>query len=172
MPCNLNFNQCNSFINFPAPIFNCWCRLASLLNSSTVTIINPVVVSSNASFNAAAQTIIAGGDLVVTLTSSSETAITTDGAGNISLPTGRYLITSRINGIIPASGEASYALYQNGVQIDSSISRTSGTGGANYTISMSEVAVVTNGRDNISLRNISAAAQTINNASMFIQKLS
>lgn len=172
MPCNLNFNQCNSFINFPVPIFNCWCRLANLLNSSTVTIINPVVVVANAAFVATAQTIATGGNLVVSLASSTGTTTTTDGAGNITLPTGRYLITSSINGVIPTNSVASYALYQNGAQIASSVSQTSGTSGANYTTTMNDVVVVSNGSDTISLRNTNTVAQTINNASIFIQKLS
>ena len=44
MCCNLNFNQCNSGINFPVPIFNCRALFINLLlNNSPNTVINPIL---------------------------------------------------------------------------------------------------------------------------------
>lgn len=171
MPCNLNFNECNSFINFPVPIFNCRCRLIALLNSSTTTVINPPNVLANASFVATAQTVATQGNVVFALSSSTGTGITTDNAGNITLPTGRYLVSTSINGLIPTNGTASFALYQDGSQIAASTVQVTGTSGANYSTSMNNVVVVNSGSSTLSLRNINSVSQTVNNASLIIQKL-
>ena len=170
MPCNLNFNQCNSFINFPQPIFNCRCKLISLLNSSTTTVINPTT-SAFASFVATAQTIASQGNLVVSLASSFGNLITTDNSGNITLPRGKYLIVATINGVIPTDGLASFALYKDGSQIASSVSETNGTSGENFTTTLSNVISVTDSSDVISLRNTNSVNQTVNNATIFIQLL-
>ena len=170
MPCNLNFNQCNSFINFPQPIYNCRCRLISLLNSSTTTVINPST-SAFASFVATAQTISSEGNLVASLASSSGSTITTDGSGNITLSRGNYLIVATINGVIPTDGLASFALYKNGSQIASSVSETNGTSGENFTSTLSGVVSVNDESDIISLRNTNSVSQTVSNATIFIQLL-
>ncbi len=171
MPCNLNFNQCNSFINYPVPIFNCRCRLLAMLNFSTTTVINPPIVLSNAYFVATAQSIATQGNVAFALSSSSGTAITIDSAGNITLPAGRYMISASINGLIPTNSTASFALFQDGAQIGASTMQVTGTSGANYTTSMNNVIVVNNASGTISLRNTNSISQTINNASLMIQKL-
>lgn len=170
MPCNLNFNQCNSFRNFPQPIFNCYCRLIALLNSSTTTVINPTINSSNAFFTATAQTISSAGNLVVSLSSTTGN-IQTDGSGNIILPKGKYLITANINGIFPTNGEASFSLYKDGSQIASSVSEISGNSGDNFTMTVSSVVNVTGNSSTISVRNINGQSQTINNGSIVVQAL-
>lgn len=170
MPCNLNFNQCNSFRNFPQPIFNCYCRLISLLNSSTTTVINPAINTSNAFFTATAQTISSASNLVVSLSSTTGN-IQTDGSGNIILPKGKYLITANINGIFPTNGEASFSLYKDGLQIASSVSEISGNSGDNFTMTVSSVVNVTGNSSTISVRNINGQSQTINNGSIVVQAL-
>ncbi len=171
MPCNLNFNQCNSFINFPTPIYNCRCRLIALLNASTTTVINPTTVLSNVSFVATAQTILPQGNIVSTLNSNFTGAITVDSAGNITLPTGRYLITTTINGVIPTNATAEFALYQNGAEVSASRMQTSGTAGTSFSASMNNVVTVAGVFETFAIKNVNSVNQSINNASIFVQRV-
>ncbi len=47
MACNTNFNQCNAGRQYPQPISNCACQILNLLNSSGLTVVNPIVLSSS-----------------------------------------------------------------------------------------------------------------------------
>ena len=171
MPCNLNFNQCNTGCNFPRPIFTCFRNFIALLNQSGNTIVNPVVEGATLLSAVNPQTVLAGG-LVVPVTSfSSGSAITNDNGGTFTAVFGRYLVSYNLNGNIGANGSSSYALYLDGVIIPSSQSTTSGTAGASTTHSGSAFVQIVNPTGAITLRNVNTSTAVLNGGSVNIQKI-
>lgn len=172
MPCNLNFNQCNSFNNFPRPIFNCYQNFLSLLNQSGTTIINPVIESASIITEiSSSQTILAGGNAIPSTTFSQGSAIFYDNNGTFTLIKGRYIISYNFGGIIASNGASNYGIYLDGVLLPSSLSQVSGVTGENSNHSGSVFVEITAPTGAITIRNSNNLSQIINNGSISIQKI-
>ena len=172
MPCNLNFNQCNSFRNFPRPIFNCYRNFISLLNQSGTTIVNPTIETANIiSEISISQTVTSGGNVIPTLSFTNGSAISYDNAGTFTLITGRYLISYSLSGIISANGTNSQGVYINDVLIPSSFSSMSGTAGGSTTLSNSVFVEITAPTATITIKNANSQPQILNSGSITIQKI-
>lgn len=171
MPCNLNFNQCNNFRNFPRPIFTCYRNLISLLNQSETTIINPTIETANFIGGIVPQTVIASGNVVPSTSFNQGSAINYDNAGTFTLINGRYLISYNLSGIISANGTSSYSIYLNGNSIPSSFASSSGTVGDASTLSNSVFVEITSPTGAITIKNENTQPQTLNSGSVTIQKI-
>ena len=94
MPCNLNFNQCNTGCIYPRPIFTCRRDLIALLNQSDNIIVNPIVQPAQLIANiTGAQTVLSGGNVVPVVAFNQGSAISYDNAGTFSLVNGRYMFS-------------------------------------------------------------------------------
>ena len=172
MPCNLNFNQCNSFRNYPRPIFNCYRNLISLLNQSENTIVNPIIeTASSISEIAVPQAISFNGNVISTQTFSQGSAITYDNAGRFTLIFGRYLVTYNLNGILSTNGTNSYGIYLDNNLIPSSLSSMSGTPGGSSMLSNSVFINITSPTGEVTIKNSNSQSQTLNSGSITIQKI-
>ena len=171
MPCNLNFNQCNSFSNFPRPIFNCYQNLIALFNQSGTTIINPVIEGASilTEINTT-QSVIAGQNVLPSPIFSQGSAITLSG-DTFTLINGRYLIYYNLSGIISPNGTSSFGIFLNDFLLPSSSSAMSGTVGTSATLSGSAFVEITSPSGSITIKNTNNQGQTINNGSITIQKI-
>lgn len=171
MPCNLNFNQCNSFRNFPRPIFNCYQNFLALLNQSGTTIINPVVESSSIISDATAQTILQNSNVLSNTAFSQGSAIFYNNLGAYTLVNGRYMINYNINATIASNGLSSYGIYLNGVLLPSSLSSVSGTASTSATHSGSSFVEITAPTGEITIRNANSTSQVLNSGNISITKI-
>lgn len=172
MPCNLNFNQCNSFRNYPRPIFNCYRNLISLLNQSGNTIINPTIETASViSEISSSQTILTNGNVLPTVSFTQGSAISYDNAGTFTLINGRYLISYNLSGNLSANGINSYGVFLNGALIPSSSSSMSGTPGGTSTLSNSVFVEITSPTGAITVKNANSQSQILNSGNITIQKI-
>lgn len=171
MACNLNFNQCNSGCSFPRPIFNCRCRLLSILNSSEITVVNPTVTPSLFLSTIFSQNVASGGfiDSNSAFVSGSDITLTN---GSFMLAEGRYLVSYSISGTIASNGTFSAGVNQDGFLVGGSESSTSGTAGTSASLTNSTIVNVTAVSSLITLANTNSASQNITSGNITIQKLS
>lgn len=172
MPCNLNFNQCCCGRNFPIPIFTCRRNLIALLNQSDTTVVNPTVQSASIITSiSSTQTVLSGGNVVPTQSFSQGNAISYDGNGTFTLLFGRYLVSYNLGGTIPASGDFSFGVYQNGALLPSSQSTSSGSVGNQTNVSNSVFVDITAPTGEITIKNTGTDPQVVSNGSIAIQKI-
>ena len=170
MACNLNFNQCNGGCQFPHPIFNCRCRLLSILNSSEITIVNPIVTSSLVLSTIFPQNVDAGTKVSSNIAFSSGNAIDlTNGA--FMIEEGRYLISYTASGRIGTNGVFSVAVEKDGVEIVGARSSTSGAVGETATLTNSAIVEVTTVASLLTLINDNSVSQELLSGNITIQKL-
>ncbi|MBQ8443873.1 MAG: hypothetical protein IJX25_00775 [Clostridia bacterium] len=170
MPCNLNFNQCNSGQQYPNPISNCLRNLIADLNRSENVIINPVIDTSFALSIITSQT-VENQALVFSSLSFSRGSSITFSNGTYILPEGSYVISYSISGLLPASETFAFALFQNGNIISSSTTSTSGNVGDSANGGDSEVISIVGTPAQITLRNISGASTTLIGGNITVQRL-
>lgn len=171
MPCNLNFNQCNTLGNFPRPIFNCYSNLLALLNQSGTTIINPVVEASSLVSELISQSVLQNANALSNTVFSKGSAIFYNSLGAYTLISGRYSISYNLNGTISSNGTSGYGIYLDGVLLPSSISSASGTVGSNNSLTGSAFVQITNPTGEITLRNTNTQTQVINGGNITITKI-
>lgn len=169
MACNLNFNQCNSGCQFPRPIFNCRCRLLSILNSSEITIVNPIASSSLALSTIFPQTAVSGGIIQSNPYISGNSIDLTN--GTFMLSEGRYLVSYAVSGNIGSNGLFSVEIKQDGIVVAGGESSTSGTAGNTASLSNSAIVNITAVSSLVSLVNSNSVSQAITSGNITIQKL-
>lgn len=171
MACNLNFNQCNFGCSFPRPIFNCKCKLLSLLNSSNLSVVNPLpespslilssifphFVDSNTNIDSAISFLSGNAIKLINKT--------------FTLTEGRYLVSYAITGAISSNGMLSVGIDQDGFLISGSESSSSGIVGGTSNLTNSTIIHVTSPSSIISLKNINSVSQSIASGNITIQKL-
>lgn len=172
MPCNLNFNQCNTGCIYPRPIFTCRRDLIALLNQSDNIIVNPIVQPAQLIANiTGAQTVLSGGNVVPVVAFNQGSAISYDNAGTFSLVNGRYMLSFNLNGTFAADGNSSFAVYVDGVLLPNSSVTSSGTAGSASTVSNSIFLEITNPNALVTIRNTNVNSQTISSGNVVIQKI-
>ena len=172
MPCNLNFNECRLGPNYPTPIYTCREQLLRLLDTSSNTVINPIVLATWAFLNfTPTQVIPSGGNVGLTLASSIGTDITLGVGDTIILKSGTYRINYASNGIIPSNGTLSLAVYQNGVLLADSIATVNGSVGSNVNIAGDSVITVPTQGVMLTIRNNNSVSETINSGNVFITRI-
>ena len=171
MACNLNFNQCNLGNSYPRPIFNCRCRLLSVLNSSNLTVVNPTIFNSSALLSSVfTQNVATNGVVQTNLAFVNGDSILLNN-GSFMLAEGRYLVSYSISGRISANQIFSFALNENGFLIESSQSSMSGVVGGMASLTNSAIINVTAVSSSIGLVNTNSIDQEVESGNITIQKL-
>lgn len=171
MACNLNFNQCNLSSSFPRPIFNCRCRLVNLLNSSNLSVVNPVVDTSLALTTLPNQTVLSNGIVSSNISFLRGNSISLQNNGSFALTEGQYLVSYAVSGTIPSNGTFAFAIDQDGFIIPGSESSMSGISGTSANVTNSAIINVTSVSSLISIKNTISQPQTITGGNITIQKL-
>ena len=170
MACNLNFNQCNLGCQFPRPIFNCRCRLLSILNSSEISIVNPVPIQSNALSTIFPQFVPSQQVVQSNLAFVSGNAIQLVN-GEFLLEEGRYLVSYAVSGAFGENGLFSVEIEQDGFVVSGSESNTSGVAGTSANLSNSSIVNITTVSSTVRLVNVNTVGQNITSGNITIQKL-
>ncbi len=162
-----NSHYCSSSC-YPCPIFYSDNRC----NCQTGSIVNPVVLPSLAFFALTTATeVVAGGIVPVTLVLNTGTAISSTTPGVANLTTGTYQAFYNVTSEIGAGGTNTFGLVLGGTTIPASTSTTTGTAGAQSTVSNSVIFTVGT-PTTLSLNNLGADDVTVNNANLTIRKIS
>lgn len=171
MACNLNFNQCNSGCQFPRPIFNCRCRLLSILNSSEITVVNPQTTASLVLSTVVPQTVTGRGviDSNISFISGNDISLSN---GTFMLTEGSYLVSYAVSGTIASNGLFAVGLNQDGFLIEGSQSSSSGSAGGGASLTNSAIVTVTSVSSLVTLINTLDTALNVASGNITIQKLS
>lgn len=169
MPCNNNFNQCNSFGNYPIPYFNC-VRVVGSLSQNTV--VNPTVDNDSfvASSVVSTQTVATNSPIIPTLNYSKGQSITYANNGVFTLTQGRYIVSYGVNGTIAGSG-FSFGGFLDGTAVVNSNATNSGTTSSGGSVSNEFLITVTNPTSTFEVRNTSGETTTVTNANVNIQRI-
>ncbi len=170
MACNLNFNQCNTGRQFPVPIYNCGCRLANLLNSSNLQVVNPTTENSFLLAEIFAQTAGEGRSVQTTVALTRGDSIIANIDGSFAVTEGLYLLSYTISGAIPESGTLSFGVYENEGLISASVSSITGTSGVLASVTNSVIIRVDAVASYIALRGLNAS-QNVTGGNIRLQKL-
>ncbi len=172
MPCNLNFNECRSGPHYPTPIFTCREQLLRLLNTSSNTVINPIVLATWAFLNFnPMQNVPSGGNVGLTLASSIGDDITLGVGDTINLKSGTYRINYAANGGIPSNGTLTLAVYNGGVILPDGVATVSGSVGSNANIAGDTVITVPTQGTTLTIRNNNSVNEIINSGNVFITRI-
>lgn len=171
MACNLNFNQCNSGCQFPRPIFNCRCRLLSILNSTDLSVVNPVLNPSLFLSTIFSQTVQSNEAINSVEAFLSGDSIELSNGGAVILAEGRYLISYATTGVLGSNGVFSVGINQDGFLVSGSDASISGTAGLSASLNNSAIINVTAVSSLITLINTNSVSQELTSGNITIQKL-
>lgn len=164
---NCNFNGCYGGPYYPRRINTCSC-----LNTCSVgQIVNPQVQGEWGVFLLTDETVVGPGETIpVQVSNSNGTAISDSGNGIISLSAGLYEISYSVNAQLPASGEISITLEQDGAAIAGT--ESSFTGEEGQVVNLSNK-IILNFEDatQLTLVNSSSDAVAVELANLTILKL-
>lgn len=172
MPCNLNFNQCNTGRQYPIPRFNCAREFVALFNQSTIEIVNPTPVTAFSILNISnAHIVNVGENVVPTSVSSQGFSILYDNAGNFTLAEGRYIITYSFSSVLSNDGSLGFGIYLDNDFIISSQSLTSGNAGFNSNVTNSVLIEVIKPSGQITFKNVGNVSGIVNGGNITIQRV-